>query len=249
MYHDVVTAGRPDESGFPGPGPAVYKLDWTAFEAHLDALAGAAAAPAAHGEEGWLLTFDDGGACSRRVAETLAERGWVGHFLVTTALLGADGFATEDDLRAMHALGQVVGSHSHTHPERISGLDAEEIAGEWTTSIERLGEILGEPVIAASVPGGFSSQAVEHAAAAAGVRVLFTSLPTTKTRVVDGCLVLGRYAVRATTAPDEAAALLTGRGLARRRQSAAWAVRGVPKRVLGGAYPRIRGAVLGRRRA
>jgi hypothetical protein len=61
-------------------------------------------------------------------------------------------------------------------------------------------------------------------------------------------MVRGRYAVRATTSAGEAAGLLAGRGLARRRQSAAWAVRGVSKRVLGGAYPRIRGALLGRRR-
>jgi len=249
MYHDVVAAGRPDDSGFPGPGPAVYKLDWAAFGAHLDALATVAGPPVGRNAAagGWWLTFDDGGACSRAVAEALAERRWVGHFLVTTALIGEPGFVSEDDVRALRDLGQVVGSHSHTHPERISGLAAATVAEEWETSLGCLARILGEPVSVASVPGGYSSEAVERAAATAGIRTLFTSLPTTNAREVDGCLVQGRYAVRASTTPAEAAALLTGRGLARRRQSVAWAARGLSKRVLGGAYPRIRRALLGRR--
>ncbi len=250
MYHDVVAAGRADDSGFPGPGPAVYKLDWSAFGAHLDALAAVAGPPAAFdaaAADAWWLTFDDGGACSRAVAEALSARRWVGHFLVTTALIGEPGFVSEDDVRALRDLGQIVGSHSHTHPERISGLAADAVARDWATSLERLVRILGEPVTVASVPGGYSSETVERAAAAAGIRTLFTSLPTTKAREVDGCLVRGRYAVRASTAPTEAAALLMGRGLARRRQSLAWTARSVPKRVLGGAYPRVRRALLGRR--
>ena len=39
IYHDVVTAARQDECGFPGPVAARYKLEPGRFEAHLDAIA------------------------------------------------------------------------------------------------------------------------------------------------------------------------------------------------------------------
>ncbi len=244
MYHDVVPTGKPDESGFPGAAPATYKIDWPCFTAHLDALDRAGIRPVAHDAEGLtdgsLLTFDDGGGCALAVARALSERGWIGHFFVTSALIDTPGFAGASDLRAIHLLGQVVGSHSHTHPPRMSSLTAEEIAGEWAQSLQVLADIVGAPVTAASVPGGYTSKAVEHAAAEAGLVTLFTSLPTTRARAVGACTVLGRYAVRTQTTPEDAVALLTGRGTLRSRQAAGWAARSISKRILRGTYPKVR---------
>ena len=41
-YHDVVAGEDSDATGFPGPGPASYKIPLAAFEAHLDAIGAAA---------------------------------------------------------------------------------------------------------------------------------------------------------------------------------------------------------------
>jgi peptidoglycan/xylan/chitin deacetylase (PgdA/CDA1 family) len=250
-YHDVTARGAADASGFRGAGPALYKLDWDLMEAHLDALAGAGVAPAAHPASangpGWRLTFDDGGACSLTVARVLHERGWVGYFFVPTSFIDMPGFADGDDLLAIERLGHVVGSHSHRHPVQMSRLSSRELADEWRESATILAEILGRDVTHASVPGGYTSRRVEQAAAVAGIRTLFTSNPTTRSREVDGCTVLGRYTVRGSTRPEEALALVTGRGWARRRQAAAWEARSVSKRLLGNAYPKIRRALLARR--
>jgi peptidoglycan/xylan/chitin deacetylase (PgdA/CDA1 family) len=253
MYHDVTAPGHPEESGFTGAGPDLYKLDWERFDAHLDALARYGRAPVTHdskhGVGDWILTFDDGGACSAAVAEAVAARGWVAHFFVPSATIGTERFATADELRAIVALGHVVGSHSHTHPIPVSGLTPAQVSREWSESTQLLSELLGTPVTAASVPGGYTSSDVERSAVAAGIQTLFTSQPTTRVRTVDGGTVSGRYAIRSTTSSAAVLALITGRGLERRRQSASWAVKGVSKRVLGGAYPRIREALLSRRRS
>ena len=48
MYHDVVEQESVDASGFPGRGPARYKLDWTLFDRHLGAIAAAGGKPASN---------------------------------------------------------------------------------------------------------------------------------------------------------------------------------------------------------
>ena len=67
---------------------------------------------------------------------------------------------------------------------------------EWTESIGVLQDILGRDVRVASVPGGYYSTAVAHAAAAAGIHTLFTSEPVTRPSVAGPCTVLGRFAIR-----------------------------------------------------
>src|SRR5437867_4850213 len=54
---------------------------------------------------------------------------------------------------------------------------------------------LGEPVTAASVPGGCYSRRVAAAAAAGGIKALFTSEPITTAHHVDGCVGFGRYTI------------------------------------------------------
>jgi peptidoglycan/xylan/chitin deacetylase (PgdA/CDA1 family) len=115
-----------------------------------------------------------------------------------------------------------VGSHSHTHPAEISRLSLAELQREWRQSVDILSGLLGVPVTVASVPGGFYSPQVAQAAAAAGVRYLFTSEPTVRTHVVDGCLILGRYTLWRGIPAQRALALALGSGVARQRQWLAW---------------------------
>jgi peptidoglycan/xylan/chitin deacetylase (PgdA/CDA1 family) len=239
LYHDVTPPGQEDASGFAGAGAARYKLAPAEFRAHLDALAAVAS--------GWQLTFDDGGVSAHDlVAAALEDHGWRGHFFVTTDYLGRPGFLRPEQVRDLRQRGHVIGSHSCSHPLRLSACGWGQLLDEWRRSRDVLEEVLGEPVRTASVPGGFYSRAVARAAAAAGVQVLFTSEPTAGSWTVDGCLVRGRYTVFRGTSAAQAAALASGRLLPRLRQALAWNVKKVAKAAGGGLYERLRERLLAR---
>ena len=250
MYHDVVSGGRWDESGFAGSAAAHYKLDTAAFHAHLDALRAAGVAfaepdaVAAGRHEGCLLTFDDGGASAPAIGEAMLRRGIRGGFFVTTGRIGTPGFVSAQDLRELRREGHLIGSHSHTHPANISRLDDRALHEEWRCSVDILEQLLGEPVHAASVPGGFMSASVLRAAETARIRTLFTSEPTTHERHGRSCAILGRYALLRESPPAAAVALAGGDGGARLRQWAAWNVKKPLKRWAGPLYRFTRAQLL-----
>lgn len=247
MYHDVLVEGGPDDSGFAGADALSYKLTETQFDRHLDlittALGGGApllipdlaAATAMGGAV--VLTFDDGGASApTRILRALGERGWRAHFFVTTDLIGTRGFITPGGLRELHTAGHVIGSHSASHPLRMSYLAHEAIYREWLDSRARLEDLLGAPVTGASVPGGYYSRAVARAAAEAGLRVLFTSEPQRSVTTVDGIAVVGRFSVTRRTTESDVISLASGRRGAALRQRFAWDVKKVAKRLAGEAW-------------
>lgn len=248
LYHDAIEPGEPDGSGFPGPGPAVYKLPSSEMAAQFEALVGAGFQPVsilptldASGEgeiPPRFLTFDDGGISAIRIIAGLLEsRHWVGHFFVTTGKIGLPAFLDREAIRELDRRGHVIGSHSHTHPPRISALDPQQLREEWHRSTTLLAELLGHPVLVASVPGGFYSRAVAEAAEAAGIRALFTSEPVKHMEAVGACAVLGRYAVRRGTTPEQAVALSTGgRSAEQVRQYLLWNVKKVVKAAGGDRY-------------
>ncbi len=255
MYHDVVAAhgGR---GGFDGEGPDVYAVTDDEYGRHLDAIGAAVGAPPARAADllapappaqPWLITFDDGGASAIDAGAELARRGWPGHFFIVTDLVGTPGFVTWDDVRALTAQGHVIGSHTRTHPDRISACPPAQIADEWSRSVERITAETGIDTITASVPGGYYSPEVGQAAARAGIRILFTSQPTPTAKTADGLLLVGRYAIRHTTTAPEAASAAAGNFLPWTRQRAAWAARSAVKRATGRHYRRIRAALLARR--
>lgn len=257
-YHDVIGAGaNPDTSGFRGPGPARYKLDWDQFNAHLDAIAAATGrAPVVAsdliegrvGGDPWSITFDDGGSSSLAVGEELARRGWRGHFFVVSARVGTPGFLDAEGIRALTGMGHVIGTHSVSHPVRMSALPWQELIEEWTRSVRELTELVGEPVTVGAVPGGYYSRQVARAAAAGGLTALFTSEPVRAVRDVDGCAVIGRAAVHCRTPAARSAELAAGRPLPWQRGRLAWDARKLAKSVGGEAYLKLRAAVLARRR-
>jgi peptidoglycan/xylan/chitin deacetylase (PgdA/CDA1 family) len=245
MYHDVIRAEAPDASGFPGPDARRYKLTGEQFAAHLQALEDLAVGLVDRLGEGpaspLLLTFDDGGASAYDpVAGRLEGRGWRGHFFVVTDFLGRPGFLTGAQVRELRRRGHLIGSHSASHPRVMRACSAEQLRQEWSRSAAVLAELLGEPVEAASVPGGYYSAAVAEAAAAAGLRVLFHSTPVTRVRREGGCLVLGRYAVGPGTTAAQCAALACGRRGAALRAWLAWNAKQAAKGVSVGAYLRVR---------
>ena len=149
----------------------------------------------------WMITFDDGGASALHAGEELARRSWRGHFFIATDLIGRPGYLDWDGVRAVAEMGHVIGSHSCSHPDRMAACSWEQLMDEWSGSAAVLAEELGQPVATASVPGGLYSGSVGRAAAAAGFTSLFTSLPSQRLRSIDGCRLIGRYAVRRTPPP------------------------------------------------
>jgi peptidoglycan/xylan/chitin deacetylase (PgdA/CDA1 family) len=251
MYHDVVEHNDFDFSGFPGASANIYKLRRKDFERHLDAIARATAAVSTVFQlEGRpvLLTFDDGGVSSHHpIADLLESRGWRGHFFITTDRIGTPGFLTEAHLRELHRRGHIVGSHSCSHPTRMAALTRADLDREWRQSIARLAAVLGDPVKVASVPGGYFSRDVAESAAAAGIEALFTSEPTARVEMLDGCRVLGRYVVQRGMAPEWSAGFASGSPSYCWRQSAVWGAKRAFKSVLGANYLRLRHTVLERK--
>lgn len=257
LYHDVVESGGSSSSGLNIPGAAQYKLECSAFERHLAAIARAPRSRPVTltdltqldaGTRPILLTFDDGGVSAyERTADMLEARGWRGHFFVITDCIGSPGFLDARQIRALRRRGHVIGSHSCSHPVPITACAPAQLEHEWRESIRVLAEILGEPVDTASVPGGYYSRRVAEAAAAAGIRALFSSEPTTRVAEVSGCRILGRYMVRRGDAPELAGALAAGALAPRLRQALSWNLKKAAKAALGKHWLEIRRRLLDRR--
>ena len=220
-YHDV--ADDPTESGFQRNGARPYKVGVRPFCDHLDQIAEAGWTPGLVGDidltkpgRHVLLTFDDGGKSAIRAAAELSRRGWLGHFFITTAYIGQRTFLDPGEIRQLRAAGHLVGSHSHTHPDIYRELDRERMLVEWRQSSDILAQILGEPCLAAAVPGGEISKVVLQSAGATGLRHLFTSEPWLTPRVVGGCWVLGRYSPKVSTTADEIGELVRFEGWAKK---------------------------------
>jgi len=194
-----------------------------------------------------FLTFDDGelGAYTY-VADELEQYGWRGHFFITTNWIGNRGFLDRQQIRELRNRGHVIGSHSCSHPSRMSHLEANELKKEWSESCAVLSDILGEKVRVASVPDGYYSKKVGRTAAAAGIEVLFTSEATATTSALDGCLILGRYSIQMRTPPSVSGAIAAGRVWPRGLQTVLWAAKKPVKRLAGESYFAIRRYLISR---
>jgi peptidoglycan/xylan/chitin deacetylase (PgdA/CDA1 family) len=196
-------------------------------------------------ERSWAVTFDDGLDSVLPAAETLDSQGWRAHFFIVSEWIGKPGFLSPGHLIDLRNRGHIIGSHSLSHPDPMSGLSYPRLLEQWQSSSEELGSILGERIRVAAVPGGGYSSMVAAAASEAGIDFLFTSEPTSHIHRVDGCTVIGRYAIRNSTEARVAAALATGDPFACSAQWAGWNTRTVAKKVLGIAYYRVRTRLLG----
>ncbi len=258
MYHDIVDDKKPDSSGLPGKGAAIYKLAPEVFKLHLSAIAKNVKKPPITFEEldqyrsnpfDWQITFDDGGiGAYTHTADLLEQYGWRGHFFIPTNFINQPTFLATRQIQEISQRGHVIGSHSCSHPVRIGYSSFSDILAEWTAewtdSITLLSDILEKQVTVASIPGGFYTKRVAQAAARAKIKVLFTSEPTSSTKFIDGCLVLGRYTIKRNTAPSKAAALAIGRPSQCLTQWLHWNSKKILKIILGNRYGQIRKKLL-----
>ena len=246
MYHDIVAPGESASSGISGADADVYKLERSVFVKHLDGIVQVGLVRTCLDD--WqtmerppvFLTFDDGGSCSPWIADELSRRGWRGHFFITTDWIGERGFVTAADLRQMHAAGHVIGTHSASHPLRISALPQHEINREWKQSVQVLSDLLGAIVPVGSVPGGYYSRAVGDSAARAGVKMLFISEPTEHCKQAGEALLFGRYFIKQNMGAATAASFAGGPGIARRKQALMWKFKKAAKKLGGSLYVKAR---------
>jgi peptidoglycan/xylan/chitin deacetylase (PgdA/CDA1 family) len=253
MYHDVVGHGALDSSGFATPGADRYKIDTNEFERHLQEISAEPGVrstilkdcPVESQDEQLLFTFDDGGvSCYTIIADILERYSWRGHFFVTTDFIDTPRFLGRRQIQELRRRGHVIGSHSCSHPAQISSCSKLELNKEWSGSVNKLQDILGEPVKVASVPGGFYSRQVAEEAFAAGISTLFTSEPTTRCKKVNDLFVLGRYTLKRGVSPQIAAGLARGDWQLRLEQLLEWKAKGVVKTVGGRQYARLRNKLL-----
>jgi peptidoglycan/xylan/chitin deacetylase (PgdA/CDA1 family) len=253
LFHDVYV-GDVDESGFSSDAANRYKLSLLDFEAQLAALAGVCVdAPilatdltGSRRAFPFLITFDDGGVSYyTMVADRLEALGWRGHCFVSTDFIGRRGFVDASQIRELDARGHVIGSHSASHPTRFSTCSFDRMREEWSRSRQALEDLLGHAVTVASLPGGYYSRTVARAACDAGLRVLFTSEPSTGIQNVAGCTVVGRYTIRRGDDQDFASRLVDSRWT-RCGAWASWNAKGLVKPLLGSSYVRIADWLLSR---
>src|SRR5262249_27550630 len=136
--------------------------------------------------------------------------------------------------------GHVIGTHSCSHPPRISHCSSVQLHDEWERSCSFLSDVLGEPIRTGSVPGGYYSRGVANAAVRAGVRMLFTSEPTVGVKHAGDCAIFGRFMVQRSTSPQVAAELARGTSMECYKQAMAWKAKKCLKAVGGPAWLRFR---------
>lgn len=169
-------------------GPAGDWAPWVVkpedFEAQLDWLVAhgfhaiTLAELRAHRERGEplpprpvVLTFDDGWGEQMSIARRWLEpRGLHGVFFVYTGAIGAGGYLSWDELRALEANGHEVLSHTVGHPDLVQVPDSR-LAAEMRDSRARLERELGHAVEVIAYPYGSHDGRVVKAAGDAGYRM------------------------------------------------------------------------------
>jgi peptidoglycan/xylan/chitin deacetylase (PgdA/CDA1 family) len=237
LFHDVFVSD-PNESGFNSPAAGRYKLSVDEFDSQISGLARASGEAAK--ADAACLTFDDGGGSFYAiVADKLEARGLRAHCFVTTDFIGRTGFLDAPQIRELDARGHVIGTHSASHPTRFSALSRTDMRSEWIESRQRLEDVLGHGVTTGSVPGGYFSRDVGRTAAQSGLLLLFNSEPVRSARLIDGCIVAGRFTIRAGAPPDLARRFVQNASWARSKEWATWNAKALVKPVLGSSYPRV----------
>lgn len=208
LYHDVTN--DPTDSGFQGAGAAVYTHAVEHFISDIDGILQAKRSsvvigtPKMSGEipdtpEALLFTLDDGGISAMRIADILESKGIFAYFFVTTSKLGDPLFLSEENMRDLVSRGHVVGTHSHYHYSPFRRLDYKDKVYEWEHSRKILEDILSQPVVTGSIPGGGMDTATFQAAAEAGLKLLFTSQPTRNVFRYGELTILGRVCPKNST--------------------------------------------------
>ena len=139
------------------------------------------------GEEARIaITFDDGYASQLAAADVLEEFGYPATFFVVPRFLDGDAAGRDywerwsymdwRQLRGLADRGFAIGSHSASHPERLTRCSPEELEEETAGAKRSLEARLGRPVMSWSYPHGSYDASVQQAVEEAGYRLACTSI-------------------------------------------------------------------------
>ena len=238
MYHDLYRK-NPSESGFQNDTAIKYKVEEKKFEKQVSGI------------KQWLtdnqlplcnveFTFDDGGESFLTIAEQILERyGFRGTFFIATEFIDTPGFLTKEQIKDLVERGHAIGSHSHSHPERMAALSAADITQEWSRSKNILENILDAPITVASIPNGYFSDKVLKVMVALGYSCIYTSNPTTRRQNRNGAVVAGRFAVTDYDANDKVVCIITS-PVRRLQANVRFRSLAIAKTLLGNSYIAIR---------
>ena len=175
LYHDIA-----DDRGTVAPSHRPYVLECATFRHQMRSLAARrcpvvtvadwCAAP--RPPRAIVVTFDDGHVSNHDAAlPVLVEHGFRATFFVTAGRIGAGSTMTWRQIRALHAAGMEIGSHTVTH-RPPSTLDDAALRYELFESRRILEDGLGAPVVSISSPTGFFNPRMRLVAREAGYRAL-----------------------------------------------------------------------------
>lgn len=256
MYHDVITNGNFDESGFLGVGADRYKYTIKEFELHLKTISNSIKTnpitafnllESKFKTPPYMITFDDGGISSFTIiADMLDKLNWKGHFFISTDYINSKGFMNESQIIELHKRGHIIGAHSCSHPKNISLLSDEEMIREWRGSIDKLSSILNKPIEIASIPGGYYSKKVAKTAAECGIKILMTSEPQRKIRQVNDMIIIGRYTMYNYKQPEFAQNVVENKFKPLMKEYLYWNAKKVGKKILGESFSKVREKILSR---
>lgn len=200
MYHDVFVHDT-NESGFLRERDVPYKVKVESFEQEVKAIFNYCHENKL-GKEHIVFTFDDGGKSFHSVIAPILEKyGFKGLFFISTKYIGNSTFLNEEEIKDLFKRGHIIGSHAHTH-EHLYTLSDEEVTNEWKNSVTILSNIIGAPIIYASIPNGDTSKRVLDSVAQYGIKHIYTSEPTTRVIFYKEMEVIGRYVIFADSSID-----------------------------------------------
>lgn len=210
MYH-CIYKDNGNESGFQNESAFQYKLSAEQFEKQVK-IARNYLINNNIPDDYIEFTFDDGGVSFFTLAMPILEKyGFKGTFFIATSFIDSPLFLTRGQIREIRKRGHVIASHSNTHCENMTLLSYEQMKKEWEVSCNILKDIIGEPVDVASIPNGYGSNDVYDSAQQAGIKTLYSSIPTTKIFKRKNIDIVGRYVIHANTSTEEFYKLLSSK--------------------------------------
>ena len=181
-----------------------YVLETGEFEKHLDLFTRLRKIPESLWPE---VTFDDGHISNFEYAlPLLRARNFQARFFITVGWTGnKPGYMGWEELRSLHAAGQLIGAHGWTHT-LLTHCSKDELKRELNDARLKLEDKLGVLVTTMSLPGGRYNRRVLAACAEAGYTQVYASIPRSES-AVPGTMV-GRLNIRGNMTPEWIAELL-----------------------------------------
>ena len=120
------------------------------------------------------ITFDDGYRSDLENARVLSANGYDALFFVATEYIGQPNYMNRKEIKELRQMGMGIGSHSHHHT-LLAPMSAQQIRQELSQSKQILEELLQEPVLDFSFPGGSYDQRVVKIGRELGYHRFFSS--------------------------------------------------------------------------